>query len=149
MSSVEPHPLGTSPVDLLGTWELRRTVDDRRSGRRHDVRGTTTLALESADRVRWHETGTMTWDGHTVPVERTLFVVRGEAGWWVEFADGRPFHPWAVGRRVEHPCAPDHYVGLIELTDDGWRVEWHASGPEKNYLMTTALRPAADAERPG
>lgn len=126
-----------SPVDLLGTWELRRVVDDRLAGRRRDVRGTAVLELESPDRVRWSETGTMSWDGREVAVERTLFVVRASDAWFVEFSDGRPFHPWAVGRRVEHPCAPDHYVGLIELVEDGWTVEWRATGPEKDYVMTT------------
>ena len=126
-----------SPVDLLGTWDLRRVVDDRRAGQRHDVRGTATLLRESADRVRWSETGTMTWGDRAVEVGRTLFVVRTAEQWWVEFSDGRPFHPWAVGRPVEHPCTPDHYVGLIEVDGAGWTVEWRATGPEKDYVMTT------------
>ena len=99
--------------------------------------GSATLALESPDRVRWSETGTMTWGDHVVEVERTLFVVRRGGEWFVEFSDGRPFHPWAVGRPVEHPCAADHYVGLIEVGEDGWTVEWRATGPEKDYVMTT------------
>jgi hypothetical protein len=134
----------TEPTALLGTWSLTRVVDDRLAGETRDVRGTATLELETPDRVRWSEEGTMTWAGHAVPVSRTLFIERHveRAGgtWMVHFADGRPFHPWAVGRQVDHPCAPDHYQGLIEIDGDPvtrWTVEWQATGPEKDYVMTT------------
>ena len=131
----------TDPTALLGHWSLTRVVDDRLAGERRDVRGTATLALETPDRVRWSEEGTMTWGGpggeHVVPVSRTLFVVRGADGWDVHFEDGRLFHPWAVGAWVDHPCAPDHYRGLIEVTDARWTVEWQARGPQKDYVMRT------------
>jgi hypothetical protein len=133
------------PTDLLGTWTLSRVVDDRRSGERRDVVGTAELTEVAPGRVRWAETGTMTWPGHTVPVGRTLFVVLEDDGWFVRFEDGRAFHPWAVGRRVEHPCAPDHYSGLIEVGPEpvgsepvgSWTVTWDAVGPEKDYRMVT------------
>ena len=133
----------TEPTDLLGTWDLSRVVDDRLSGVPREVHGTATLELETPDRVRWREEGTMTWDGHSVPVSRTLYVDRGSddgGGWFVHFEDGRPFHPWDVGVRVDHPCSPDHYEGLIETEGDPvvrWTVEWRAVGPEKDYVMTT------------
>ncbi|HEU5036276.1 MAG TPA: DUF6314 family protein [Nocardioides sp.] len=145
-----------TPLDLLGTWELRRVVDDHRNGERRDVRGTATLELETPDRVRWDEEGTMTWAGHAVPVSRTLFVVRSGEAWWVEFEDGRPFHPWAVGERVRHDCAPDLYTGLIRLDQDPvedpverWTVEWRATGPEKDYVMTTVLSGRRPPHHPG
>lgn len=127
----------TTPLDLLGTWDLVREVDDRLAGERRDVRGSATLVLEAPGRVRWSEEGTMTWGGRSVPVERTLYAVLADGAWWVEFADGRPFHPWGVGERVTHPCAPDTYVGLIEVEADRWSVEWRATGPEKDYVMHT------------
>ena len=132
--------MGTTPLDLLGTWTLTRVVDDRRAGERREVVGTTELTEVSPGRVRWTEAGTMTWAGHTVPVSRTLYVVRGDDGWWVHFEDGRPFHPWAVGHQVDHPCAPDHYSGLIETEGEpvaSWKVTWDAVGPEKDYRMVT------------
>lgn len=132
----------TDPTALLGTWTLTREVDDRLAGERREVRGTASLALETPDRVRWSEEGVMTWAGprgeHRVPVSRTLFVVRTDGAWDVHFEDGRLFHPWAVGAWVDHPCAPDHYRGLIEVGDAGWTVEWQARGPEKDYAMRTA-----------
>jgi hypothetical protein len=128
------------PTDLLGDWVLRRVVDDRLTSERRDVTGRAHLALEAPDRVRWDETGTMTWAGRSVSVSRTLYVVREASGWEVRFADGRTFHPWAVGTEVEHPCAPDHYRGLVEVAGDPverWTVRWVARGPEKDYVMTT------------
>jgi hypothetical protein len=143
-----------APTDLLGTWRLEREVDDRLAGERRAVTGTTVLELVDPGRVRWHEEGVMRWSGHEVPVQRTLWVVRGPDGWTVRFEDDRPFHRWAVGEPVEHPCAPDHYTGLIEAdpADAGptagptaggpasWRVEWRARGPQKDYVMRTVLR---------
>lgn len=140
MGDVDRHAWAVEPTDLLGTWTLRRVVDDRLAGECRDVTGTATLEQESPDRVRWSEEGTMTWAGRSVPVGRTLHVVREEGAWWVRFSDGRPFHPWAVGTRVEHPCPPDHYRGLVEAEGEPvtrWRVAWWASGPEKDYVMTT------------
>lgn len=128
------------PTDLLGTWVLNRLVDDLRAGERRDVRGTATLVLESPDRVRWTEEGLMTWADQSVPVGRTLYVDRRAGSWYVHFADGRPFHPWAVGQPVDHPCSPDHYRGLVTTEGDpvtAWTVEWHAVGPDKHYRMTT------------
>lgn len=132
----------TDPTSLLGTWSLTRVVEDRLAGERRDVRGTARLTQETPDRIRWAEDGTMTWDGREVPVGRTLFIDRRDHLWTVHFADGRVFHPWVIGERVDHPCAPDHYRGLIETEGDpvtAWRVEWQASGPEKDYVMRTQL----------
>lgn len=92
----------------------------------------------------------MTWSGRSVPVSRTLYVVR-TAGpvpdWEVRFADGRVFHPWSVGAEVDHPCAPDHYRGRIDVDGSGerrragpldrWTVTWTAHGPHKDYTMVT------------
>jgi len=130
-----------APTDLLGTWTLARVVRDHLARERRDVTGTATLLVESPDRVRWTEAGTMTWPGHAVEVQRTLFVDRAAAGWLVRFEDGRPFHPWSVGAEVEHACAPDHYRGRIDVTGHpvaSWTVVWDAVGPEKAYRMETA-----------
>jgi uncharacterized protein DUF6314 len=134
------EPSQVDPTDLLGTWSLTRTVDDHRAGERRDVVGTAELTEVGDGRVRWAESGTMTWPGHAVPVSRTLYVVLEDDAWFVCFEDGRPFHPWAVGHQVDHPCAPDHYRGLIETVDEpvtSWTVTWDAAGPEKDYRMVT------------
>lgn len=77
---------------------------------------------------------------HEIPVNRTLFVELRDEGWFVTFDDGRDFHPWEPGEEVVHPCAADTYVGRIELVDPGtWTVEWHVTGPAKDYTMASRL----------
>jgi hypothetical protein len=133
------------PTDLLGTWTLDRDVEDRLADQTREVVGATTLTLVAPDHVRWTEHGTMRWPGHEVPVERTLDVRRDAAGaWTVHFSDGRLFHPWVVGEPVDHPCAPDHYRGRIDVAPDArsWTVVWHSTGPAKDYVLTSRLRTA-------
>ena len=63
----------------------------------------------------------------------------------VTFADGRDFHPWRPGEVVEHPCNADLYRGLVHLPTTGsrgWSVMWECTGPDKDYSMTTLVRPA-------
>lgn len=134
---------GTDPRDLAGTWRFDRDVEDRLGPTRR-VHGTTTIVVEDAGRVRWNETGTMTWDGGETPVFRNLVVKRRPGGWWVTFEDGSDFHPWSVGEQVVHPCGADTYEGRIEVdSDDAWTVVWVVSGPAKDYTMTTRLTRAA------
>lgn len=127
------------PTDLLGTWRLFRDVDDRLTGERRRVEGSATLTRLSDDHVRWAEEGTMRWADHAVPVGRELDVRLVDGAWVVHFSDGRPFHPWVVGTEVEHPCAPDHYRGRIDVAADrsSWTVVWRSRGPAKDYVLTT------------
>ncbi len=130
---------GTDPRDLAGSWRFDRVVEDRLGPVRH-VTGTTELVVEDAERVRWSESGTLTWEGGETPVYRNLFVERRSDGWWVTFEDGRDFHPWSVGQSVVHPCGADLYEGRIDVTaTDAWTVVWVVSGPAKDYTMTTRL----------
>lgn len=139
------------PTDLLGEWELRRTVVDRRAGAAGTVTGSTTLTATDAHEVRWDESGTMTLDGRTVPVSRTLIVRRTRAGgdaartaadhaWTVHFSDGRVFHPWVWGSAVAHACSPDDYTGVLDGDTALWTVRWDAVGPAKDYTLTSELR---------
>jgi len=128
-----------TPTDLLGTWTLTRTVDDRLGGEVRHVEGSATLALVDDGHVRWTEEGTMRWSGGEVPVARSLDVLRrADDDWMVHFSDGREFHPWSVGSRVDHPCGADHYQGLVEaIGPDAWTVTWVVRGPAKDYTRVT------------
>lgn len=139
------------PTDLLGTWHLDREVDDRLAGERREVVGTATLTRVADDHVAWTEEGVMRWPGHEVPVSRALDVRLEDGGWVVHFADGRVFHPWVVGEQVDHPCAPDHYRGRIEVAPDrsSWTVVWHSTGPAKDYVLTTRHTPLSPLTPPG
>lgn len=129
------------PTDLLGEWELRRTVDDRRAGAAGTVVGTTTLTAAGPDEVRWDEAGTMRFADRETPVSRTLVVRRNPDGCWaVHFADGRVFHDWVWGERVDHACAPDAYTGVLDGDAEHWTVRWEAHGPAKDYVLVSELR---------
>ncbi|ROP75005.1 DUF6314 family protein [Curtobacterium sp. PhB115] len=128
------------PTDLLGAWELRRTVDDRRAGVQGIVTGTTTLTTTSPDEVRWDESGVMAFDGRTVPVSRELVVRRNAGGGWtVHFSDGRVFHDWVWRVPVVHACAPDDYTGAFDGDEHRWTVRWEAVGPAKDYRLDSVL----------
>lgn len=135
-----PAPTVPDPLSLLGSWTLTRTIDDRCGAETSTVQGTTDLGAEPDGRVRWSESGTLSRGDLSLPVSRTLFVEPRDGGWFVTFEDGRDFHPWAPGSEVVHPCAADTYVGRIELVDpDRWTVEWHVTGPAKDYTMSSSL----------
>ena len=156
MPETEPEPADeTDPVSLadprslVGTWSFHRTIEDRR-GTAHGgagddvaVAGLLALTLVAPDRVDWEERGT--WHRATGPVDvrRGLRVARRGAGWWVLFEDGRDFHPWVPDEPVLHDCRPDTYCGLVTGTTRGWSVRWDVTGPEKDYVMRTRLRPAS------
>lgn len=134
------------PTDLLGAWELDRRVLDRRAGVDGTVTGESVLTATGPDQVRWDESGTMTFDGRTVPVSRTLFVRRTGGRWTVHFSDDRVFHPWVWGTPVAHACAPDDYTGVLDGDAERWTVRWEAHGPAKDYVLESVLRrtPTAD-----
>ncbi len=140
------------PTDLLGDWDLARTVDDRAAGVRGTVTGCTTLTLTGPDEVRWDESGVMRFGGRKTPVSRTLLVRRGaDAHWTVHFADGRVFHDWVWGAAVEHACAPDDYTGELAGDTERWTVRWQARGPAKDYRLDSVLerRTGAASDRTG
>lgn len=130
---------------MVGTWEFTREIRDRVTAELHRVAGTMELVAEGADRVRWSESGVMTWRGSEVPVSRTLGVVARDGGWLVTFEDGRDFHPWTPGVEVEHPCGQDLYVGRVDVAEvtgsvvTRWTVAWHVTGPAKDYDIATVV----------
>lgn len=132
-------PAGIGP----GIWSLNRRVLDRRAGRSGCVHGQLSITLAEAG-VDWEETGQLTWDGRVVPVSRSLRLRPGEGGWWMFFADGRPFHPWRLGIEVVHECGPDTYRGTVTVAaEDGqarMRTVWSVTGPRKDQLLVTRLR---------
>ncbi|GAA1874891.1 DUF6314 family protein [Lapillicoccus jejuensis] len=139
----------TPPTDLLGEWAFQRRIDDRAGRRRGTVQGRMRLLEQPDGRVLWQEKGELRWPGSDpLPVQRTLYVVPredDEDAWMVTFADGRDFHPWRPGEVVEHPCNADLYRGLVHPPTPGsrgWSVMWECTGPDKDYSMTTLVRPA-------
>ncbi|GAB4085794.1 hypothetical protein GCM10028784_24240 [Myceligenerans cantabricum] len=135
------------PLRLVGLWDFRREVRDHLDGAEYVAVGEAAFDAEDDDRIRWAEHGTLHGAGRTTRVSRTLFLVRGTAGWRVTFEDGRDFHSW-TGGEVEHPCGRDLYDGHIDTPADAdapWTVRWRVTGPTKDYTMTSRYaRPPAD-----
>ena len=127
-------------LGLLGSWWFDRRLLDRRADLAGCVHGTLTITPDG-DGLRWHESGEMTWAGRTFPATRTLRASCRGKEWWLDFADGRPFHPWRPGEWVTHPCAADTYRGRVEIgNEDRWRITWEVTGPAKDQLLITRLR---------
>jgi hypothetical protein len=134
------------PRELVGTWALQRWIDDRHEGTTHRVDGVLELSRD-VEGLRWEEA--LVWhrpDGD-VEAHRVLLLRLTDDGWWVRFADGRDFHPWRPGESVTHPCRPDTYTGVVEGSVERWTVVWHASGPAKDYTMTSVLTPHGPVTR--
>ncbi|HEV7654082.1 MAG TPA: DUF6314 family protein [Mycobacteriales bacterium] len=124
--------------DLIGRWSLARRVADRRTGRQGTVRGELVIAPDGAG-LRWAERGTLRWAGTDHPVTRTYLLREHADGWWAEFDDGRPFHPWRPGTPVTHPCRADVYSGLVTVDGDRIRTVWDVRGPAKHQRLVTRL----------
>ncbi|WP_170159970.1 DUF6314 family protein [Frondihabitans australicus] len=139
-----PRGDAADPATLPGVWRFERTIDDRLQGRRIHVAGTATFAPRSDGAIAWDEEGLLDQGGDRVPVAAHRLLRRDAAGAWaVEFADGRPFHPWRVDAEVVHDCAPDDYRGRIDAEGGAaaWTQTWNVTGPMKDYTMVTRYEP--------
>jgi hypothetical protein len=132
---------GLGPTTLLGSWALTRVIEDHLTGEVSHLDGSLELTADGVGCVLWEERAT--WHRHDgdVAVRRGLRLERTDDVWWVRFEDGRDFHPWRPGAEVVHDCAPDTYRGTVTGTTDRWTVVWEATGPRKDYRMTTTLVP--------
>jgi hypothetical protein len=134
-SEIAPEDAST----FAGEWVLTRHLQDRRADRTGTADGRLTLAW-SGPALSWYEQGTVLWGGRRFAFSRTYALAQGPDGWWVDFADGRPFHPWRPGLWVEHPCGPDLYRGLVTVEDaDHWSTVWEVTGPQTDERISTRL----------
>jgi Family of unknown function (DUF6314) len=125
------------PTALLGEWQLTRSLRDELAGLSGTASGRLTLRAED-DGIAWQEQGTLLWNGSQLPFSRSYRLRRTPTGWWLYFADGRPFHPWTPGHRVIHPCAEDEYHGLITVDGpDSWQTLWDVRGPATAQRIRT------------
>ncbi|WP_152365011.1 DUF6314 family protein [Microlunatus speluncae] len=135
----------TDPAWLLGRWSFDRAIDDRRNGIQGRVTGEMIFVAEP-DRIRWQETGTLTWGETRTPVTRTLYLVEQAGDRIVTFADGRHFHDWRPGVAVRHPCGDDHYAGVIDIAPGDPElliITWDVTGPGKDYTAVTRMTRSA------
>jgi uncharacterized protein DUF6314 len=139
------EPVG-DPYQLVGGWRLNRTIDDRMSGQRGCVHGTLTITPTDAG-LAWFESGVLNWAGQQLEVTRRLRINDVAGSYWVQFADGRAFHPWSPGSWVTHPCSLDLYRGLISIDgSDRFRITWQVTGPTKDHTITSRLHRQANRQ---
>ena len=102
------------------------------------------MVAPDGDGLRWVERGSLVWGGVGRAVSRAYLLRERADGWWVEFVDGREFHPWRPGAVVTHPCRADVYTGLVTVDGDRVRTLWDVRGPGKDQrLVTRFYRSAA------
>jgi hypothetical protein len=136
--------MDADPLALCGTWALSRRLQDGQPAQFGRAHGTLTITAD-ADGATWHEDGHLAFGGHRGPFQRTLRFRRLGHGWWLTFADGRPFHAWRPGAVVVHPCRADVYRGLFRADPDETRLRvlWDVSGPGKCQRLFSRFRRVA------
>ena len=145
------HPVADLRAYLVGAWEIRRTLDDRRRAAQGHFEGRATFTPGDENTLAYREEGCLELGGfETLAHQSYLYAFpathrahRAE----VRFADGRPFHPldlrdglWSA----EHVCAADLYRGRFRaLAPDRWSVLWTVTGPRKDQVLESRFTRAA------
>jgi Family of unknown function (DUF6314) len=151
--------LAGSTLDFLrGRWRADRVLTDFRSGQTGSFAGVAAFTERPADPagpagpvLAYLEQGELSFGKHHGPASRSLLYLPAEDGAaTVLFADGRPFYRLDLRSGVchaEHPCGPDSYLVTVRvLGPDAYAERWRASGPGKDYEMTTTLARIGPAE---
>jgi hypothetical protein len=137
---------------LIGTWQVTRTIDDRRAGIAGSFSGTAVIAgapgadlLVPGAGARYAETGTLRYSTHTGPARRSLDVTRCDSGAvLLSFTNGLPYIELDLSTGVcerRHPCAEDTYDSTIVVRSaDVMEERWLVRGPAKDYSAITVLR---------
>ncbi|WP_372836893.1 DUF6314 family protein [Puniceibacterium confluentis] len=132
-------------LDFVGSWRIRRRIDDRRAGQVVQADGQAVLkpaatGLVYDEQIRLFLPGQAPLDGH----RRYLWRASAD-GIAVLFADGRAFHAFVPDSGVAsaaHWCDPDQYDVGYDFSDwPCWRSTWEVSGPRKCYRMDTEYVP--------
>jgi hypothetical protein len=132
---------------LRGVWQADRVLIDHQSGQTGSFRGVASFVDHAGDNLGaliYREEGELRFGRHRGPAGRTLlYLPLPDGAAAVRFADERPFYRldlrsglWAA----EHPCGQDRYFVTVRLLGpDSLSEHWQASGPGKEYEMTTSL----------
>jgi hypothetical protein len=135
---------------LLGSWELRRSITDHRSGSHGLFCGRAVLAGAQGDaqagagRARYDEEGELSFGAHRGPASRHLEYVRlDSAAVFLYFSNGRPFVDLDLrtgGWRSFHDCVDDRYeLHTVVRSDRVVQEYWRVRGPATSYDAVTTL----------
>ncbi|MBO9555987.1 DUF6314 family protein [Cellulomonas sp.] len=130
---------------FAGEWSIDRTVVDARAGLDGTLVGTARFDPTDDGGLACVEEGVLTFGGSERPATRRLLLRPGPDGSVdVLFGDGRPFYRFdLLDDRWSgvHDCGRDTYtVAGRFLDDDTFEETWHATGPAKDYRLTTTYR---------
>jgi hypothetical protein len=128
---------------LLGTWQLRRTIADHRSGKDGLFTGRGVLA--GAGRARYDEHGELSFGAHRGPATRHLEYAPLDSGAvFLYFRDGRPFVDLDLRTgewRSTHDCGEDRYQIRTVIRSAATVTEhWRVRGPDTSYDAVTTWR---------
>ncbi|HIP77573.1 MAG TPA: hypothetical protein EYH07_03800 [Kiloniellaceae bacterium] len=136
---------------LQGSWNLVRTIDDRRARQDGALTGTASFTAAGAELVYQEEGRLVIGDpanpvyaGPVLQSYRYAFPAPPKAE--VRFRDGRFFHDLDLSQGLwacTHLCDPDRYAGEFTVLDaDRWRVVWTVTGPRKEQTLDSTYRRA-------
>lgn len=130
------------PANLVGEWIISRDITDFRARISGTFQGRLVVVADT-DGYAWAESGTLQWRDRTSLATRNLRLQHLEAGWWMAFADGRPFHPWRPNSEVVHRCGQDIYTGIVGhrlAAPNQIGITWNVTGPDKHYRLDSRYR---------
>ena len=150
------HPVADLRAYLLGAWEIRRALDDRRNGQHGSFEGQATFIPGDENTLAYREEGCLELGGfETLAHQSYLYAFpaphraphRAPNRAEVRFADGRLFHPLDLsdGRwSAEHLCGADLYRGRFRAEGaERWSVLWTVTGPRKDQALESFFTRAA------
>lgn len=135
---------------FAGTWSVDRGVADARAGLDGTFRGTATSTPTGDGGLACVEEGVLAFGGDVRPAGRRLLLRSdGDGAVDVLFGDGRPFYRFDLRDdrwSGVHGCGDDTYTVRGRFVgEDAYEEVWHASGPRKDYRLTTTYRRLPDA----
>jgi hypothetical protein len=144
-------PTADTLAFLLGNWELRRSIEDHRTGISGLLEGQATLVDAGSggtslvcERARYEESGELYLGTRVARASRSLLYERlGDASVMLYFADGSPFVDLNLQSgewRTAHQCGDDLYELVTSVCSDTVVHErWRVTGPSKDYVAVTTL----------
>jgi hypothetical protein len=145
-----PMRIADTLAFLLGTWDLKRSIEDHRSGMRGVFDGRAWLAATfggsaaGPEKAHYTEAGELRFGTNLTRASRTLVYERlGDGAVMLLFADGKPF----VDLNLQsgewgsvHHCREDLYELTTSVRSESVLQErWRVTGPSKDYVAVTTL----------
>lgn len=137
---------------LLGAWNLRRSIQDHRSGTDGLFEGRAVLtgagsgagSGAGAGRARYDEEGELSFGAHRGPASRHLEYARLDStAVFLYFSNGRPFVDLDLRTgawRGVHDCVDDRYeIETVVRSDRVLQEYWRVRGPDTSYDAVTTL----------